>query len=259
MEHLTLNHSSIEIKWYGNEPKNRTCLVLLHEGLGCVSMWKDFPEKLAGATNFKVMAYSRMGYGGSDPCSLPRPVGFMHHEGLDVLPEILDRTGIKRCFLMGHSDGGSIALIHAGGAPHPSVRGVITMAAHVFCESLTVKSIEAARQQYLTGTLKQRLLTYHGKNTDSAFWGWNDVWLHPDFRKWNIKTYLPRIKVPVLAVQGEKDPYGTPDQIKAIKNLSGGKTMVEMIPNCGHAPHIEQQTQTLGVVVDFIRSLPDGY
>lgn len=255
MQHLTIDGNTIEVQWFGPDSENSLSLVLLHEGLGCVSMWKDFPEKLARRLNFRVMAYSRLGYGRSDPCLLPRRLGFMHHEALDVLPKILDIAGIERCILVGHSDGGSIALIHAGGSPHPSVKGVVTLAAHVFCESLTIKSIEAAKVKYLKGDLRQRLAGYHGNNTDCAFWGWNDVWLHPNFLKWNIEMYLPQIKVPVLAIQGTDDPYGTLEQVQSIQTHAGYMTRVKILADCGHAPHLEKQDDTLSAVTDFVGSL----
>ena len=182
----------------------------------------------------------------------------MHHEGLVVLPEVIRQTGIRDYLLVGHSDGGSIALIHAGGSPCPGLKGIVTLAAHVFCEDLTRRSIEAARDRYLNGDLKARLSPYHGENTNCAFWGWNDVWLDPGFRQWTIDAFLPAVHVPVLAIQGEKDPYGSQDQIDAIQRKVGGAVGVEVIPDCGHAPHLEKPDAVLKSISAFIQHLVNG-
>ena len=217
-----------------------------------MALWRDFPARLVQLTGCGVLVYSRLGYGGSDPCLLPRPIDFMHHEGLRVLAEVIRQTGTRDHLLVGHSDGGSIALIHAGGNPCPGLKGVVTLAAHVFCEDLTRQAIQAARERYLNGDLKARLAPYHGENTDCAFWGWNDVWLDPDFKHWNIETFLPTIRVPVLAIQGGNDPYGTAAQIDSIKRRSGSGVTDVMIPDCGHAPHLEKSDAALAAISDFI-------
>jgi pimeloyl-ACP methyl ester carboxylesterase len=229
-------------------------LVFLHEGLGCVKMWKSFPERLAEMTGCDAFVYSRSGYGASDPEPLPWKLNFMHTQALTVLPDILAATGIETFMLIGHSDGGSIALIHAGGRhASPGLKAVITEAAHVFCEPVTVASIRAARDAYVTGRLREKLAGYHGNNTDNAFWGWNRAWLHPKFVHWNIQKFLPRIQVPVLALQGEEDPYGTPAQLTAIqKNAVHAET--RLIPDCGHAPHIQQPERVLAYMAAFIRT-----
>jgi pimeloyl-ACP methyl ester carboxylesterase len=229
-------------------------LVFLHEGLGCVKMWKSFPERLAEMTGCDAFVYSRSGYGASDPEPLPWKLNFMHTQALTVLPDILAAAGIETFMLIGHSDGGSIALIHAGGRhASPGLKAVITEAAHVFCEPVTVASIRAARDAYVTGRLREKLAGYHGNNTDNAFWGWNRAWLHPKFVHWNIQKFLPRIQVPVLALQGEEDPYGTPAQLTAIqKNAVHAET--RLIPDCGHAPHIQQLERVLAYMAAFIRT-----
>ncbi|MGA6927446.1 MAG: alpha/beta hydrolase [Desulfosarcina sp.] len=237
--HLSAGGGRLEAQWIGPRPDRAPTLIFLHEGLGCLALWRDFPARLAGITGCGALVYSRLGYGGSDACPLPRSVDFMHREALTVLPEVIQQTGIREYLLIGHSDGGSIALIHAGGTSCAGLKGLVTLAAHVFCEDLTLASIRAARERYLYGNLKQRLLPYHGQNTDGAFWGWNDVWLDPDFRRWTIADALPAIRVPVLAIQGQDDPYGTAAQIEAIQRLTGSQVEIDMIPGCGHAPHAE--------------------
>jgi pimeloyl-ACP methyl ester carboxylesterase len=251
-KYIDIDGKRLEIEWHGPPPDEALTLVFLHEGLGCVAMWRDFPVRLAEATGCGALVYSRLGYGRSDACSLPRPVSFMHAEGLNVLPRFLDLAGIKTCVLIGHSDGGSISIIYAGGTPALPLKGLITEAAHVFCEELSVRSIEAARERYLHGDLKKKLEKYHGDNTDGAFWGWNGAWLHPDFMQWNLEEFLPGIKVPLLAIQGEQDQYGTPAQLKAIAKQAGGETQSLMLPNCGHSPHVDQTEATFRAMKDFI-------
>ena len=250
---LSTDEGRLEAAWIGPSPDKAPTLIFLHEGLGCVALWRDFPVRLAKMTGCGALVYSRLGYGGSAPCPLPREVDFMHHEGLVVLPEVIRQTGIHDHLLVGHSDGGSIALIHAGGSPCPGLKGIVTLAAHVFCEDLTRRSIEAARDRYLNGDLKARLSPYHGENTDCAFWGWNDVWLDPDFRQWTIDAFLPAIHAPVLAIQGEKDPYGSQDQIDVIQRKAGGPVAVEVIPDCGHAPHLEKADAVLTAISAFMK------
>jgi len=253
--HIEIDGNRLEINYHGPPPEEATTLVFLHEGLGCVAMWRDFPSRLAVATGCGALVYSRLGYGRSGACKLPRPLRFMHDEGLKVLPELLEKTGVKRCILVGHSDGGSIGIVYAGGTPARSLKGLVTLAAHVFCEDLSVRSIREARQKYLEADLRKRLEGYHGPNTDCAFRGWNDAWLDPDFKKWNIEEYLSGIRVPLLAIQGEKDPYGTPAQLEAIVGQTGGEAQSLMIPDCGHAPHIERPEATFKSIKRFILDL----
>ena len=247
----------LEVVWHGPSPDKAPTLVFLHEGLGCVAMWRDFPARLAARTGWGALVFSRLGYGRSDPCPLPRPVRYMHDEGLVVLPELLDAMGVHDCILVGHSDGGSIAIIYAGGTPAPPLRGVITEAAHVFCEDITARSIREAGQAYAHGGLRQKLERYHGDNTDCAFWGWHDAWLHPDFRAWNLEEYLPGIGVPMLVLQGEDDPYGTPAQVDAISRQAGAGADVLMLPACGHCPHREQTDAALRAMAAFVARLSD--
>ena len=194
---------------------NATTIVMLHEGLGSIALWKDFPQRLASRTGAGVLVYSRYGLGNSDQLLEKRPVKFMHHEGEVVLPELLDKLGILNPIVLGHSDGGSIALIFAGKYPHRP-RGLILEAPHVFVEDLSVASIAQARVAYVTTDLPQKLGRYH-QHVDATFWGWNDIWLDPQFRSWNIEEYLPAIRCPVLCIQGHDDEYGTAAQVQAIQ------------------------------------------
>ena len=238
--------------WHGPPPEEAPTLVFLHEGLGCVAQWREFPADLAAAAGCGALVYSRLGYGGSDPCPLHRPVRFMHNEGIQVLPELLEAAGIRKCILIGHSDGGSIAIIYAGGTVAAPLQGVITESAHLFCEDITVRSIRKAGERFKKGDLRKKLVKFHGDNVDGAFRGWHDAWLHPDFRNWNLEAYLPRINVPILAIQGEDDEYGTHAQVDAIARQAGAEANVLMIPDCGHSPHREQRITTFEAMKDFI-------
>lgn len=251
--YLTVNGRRLEARWHGPSPGQAPTLVFLHEGLGCVEMWRDFPAKLAKATGCGALIYSRLGYGRSESCDLPRPVRFMHDEGLTVLPKVLAAAGIQECILIGHSDGGSIAIVYAGGTPAAPLRGLITEAAHVFSEELTIDSIRKARDAFEQGRLHGKLARYHGENTHCAFWGWNGAWLHPDFIRWNIEQYLPAISVPMLAIQGENDEYGTRRQVQAIARQAGAGAQVLMLPKCGHSPHRDQEKTVLAAMQAYIK------
>jgi pimeloyl-ACP methyl ester carboxylesterase len=228
---------------------DRPTLVLLHEGLGSVAMWRDFPSRVAHATGCNALVYSRYGYGNSDSLREPRGVRYMHDEARQALPELLKRLGIEAPILLGHSDGGSIALIHAGARLCP-VTAVVTLAAHVMVEDISVASIAAARTEYETTDLRGRLARYHA-DVDSAFWGWNRIWLHPDFRAWNIEEYLPRIACPVLAIQGEDDEYGTMEQMKRIGAQVRDVALLEL-EDCRHSPHRDQPQAVLEAVARFV-------
>ena len=252
--HLTVLGHTLEVQWCGPSPKEAPTIVFLHEGLGCVSMWRDFPAKLAKATDCGALTFSRLGYGKSDPCQLPRPVRFMHDEGLTVLPALLEAAGVRECVLVGHSDGGSIAIVYAGGTPAMPLRGIITEAAHVFCEELSLNSIRKARDAFSNDDLRDKLERHHGANTECAFLGWNGAWLHPDFVNWNLEEYLPRIHVPMLAIQGENDEYGTAAQTEAIAHKVGGAVDVMMLRDCGHSAHLDQERIVLEAMTKFVRS-----
>jgi len=227
----------------------RPTVVLLHEGLGSIAMWRDFPGRIAHATGCNAVVYSRYGYGNSEPLAAPREVRYMHDEALFALPEFLDQLGIEAPVLLGHSDGGSIALIHAGAGLRP-VTAVVTLAAHVLVEDISVASIAGARTAYETTDLRTRLAHYHA-NVDSAFWGWNRIWLHPDFRAWNIEECLPRIACPVLAIQGEDDEYGTVEQMKRIGAQVPDVELLEL-GDCRHSPHKDRLEAVLEAVTRFV-------
>jgi pimeloyl-ACP methyl ester carboxylesterase len=253
--HLMVDGVRLEAVWHGPPPGEATTLVFLHEGLGCVSMWQDVPERLARATGCGALVYSRRGYGHSDPCPLPRRVDYLHRETLEVLPRVLAEAGVEDCILIGHSDGGSMAILYLGEIGGEVARGAITLAAHVFVEDLTVQSIAAARERYLTGELRERLAKHHGAATDHAFWGWNHIWLDPEFRRWNIESSLPRIRAPMLVIQAEDDPYGTPAQVEAIARGSGGPVETLMVPEGGHRPHLRGEAWTLPPMQAFIERM----
>ena len=232
---------------------NRPTLVFLHEGLGSLAMWRDFPAKVAAATGCRTLVYSRYGYGESDVLTEAFGVRYMHDEALVALPELLDKLGIDRPVLVGHSDGGSIALIHAGGAGR-KVDGLILMAPHVFVEDLSISSIAQAKVTFDTTDLAQKLGKYH-RDPVKTFWGWNDIWLHPDFRAWNIEEVLPHVTCPVLALQGEDDEYGTPAQVEAIRRQAKGEVEVLMLADCRHSPHKDQPQATLEAMAGFIERI----
>ena len=228
-------------------------LVFLHEGLGSVALWKDFPEKVSQATGCPAIVYSRYGYGKSDRLAGARGVDYMHREALEVLPELLDALSIRNPILVGHSDGASIALIHAGAGSRP-VRGLALLAPHVFVEDITVASIAGAKVAFENTELPGKLARYHD-DVESTFRGWNDIWLHPDFRRWNIEEYLPRVACPVLLIQGEDDQYGTAAQTAAIASQVSGPVETLMLPDCAHSPHVDQPEATIGKIAHFVARL----
>jgi pimeloyl-ACP methyl ester carboxylesterase len=242
----------LETLWIEPAGKHRPTIVMLHEGLGSVALWKDFPQRLASRTGCGILVYSRYGHGNSDKLLEKRPVEFMHHEGEVVLPELLDKLNIQKPILLGHSDGGSIALIFAGKYPERP-RALILEAPHVFVEDLSVASITQAKVIYLTTDLPPKLGRYH-RHVDATFWGWNDIWLDPQFRSWNIEEYLPAIRCPILCIQGEEDEYGTIAQVKAIQARVPA-TEILMLPNCRHSPHRDQPGATLERMAEFIADL----
>jgi pimeloyl-ACP methyl ester carboxylesterase len=230
---------------------NLPVLVLLHEGLGCVSLWRDFPDQLSEATDHPIFVYSRFGYGGSAPAPLPWPTDYMQREGIEVLPKLLTAAGIEDCVLVGHSDGASIALANAGAVQDDRVRGLILMAPHVFAEECGLNSIREIGQQYAAG-LRERLAKYHGDNVDCAFRGWSESWTSPAFAEWNLEALLPAIDVPLLQIQGVDDQYGTLAQLRAIAAGVSGPCQTEVLERCRHAPQFEQTERTLSLMADFL-------
>jgi len=243
---MSLTAGSIEYEQFVPERAQGAPIVMLHEGLGCVSMWKDFPQRLARSTGSPVTAYSRYGYGRSERLRTPRTIRYMHDEALIVLPELLDRLDIRSAILFGHSDGASIALIHAGHGTR-RVAGVIALAPHVFVEDISIQSIAKARTAFQTTNLRDRLARYH-EDVDGAFWGWNDIWLDPDFRTWNIEDCLPKIQCDLLVIQGNEDEYGTHRQVQRIARAASNVQAL-MLQHCGHSPHRDQPDPVLAAVV----------
>lgn len=227
-------------------------LVFLHEGLGSASHWKDFPALVAASTGCPVTVYSRYGSGDSDLLTEPRPVCYMHDEALDTLPELLATLHIENPILIGHSDGASIAIIYAGA--HDRLRGAILLAPHVFVEELSVRSITEAKVSFESTDLPERLGRYH-RDPARTFWGWNNIWLHPDFRSWNIEEYLPRTTCPMLVIQGLDDQYGTMAQVEAIHRQSRGSVEILELDNCRHSPQRDQPEATLEAITNFVREI----
>lgn len=246
----------LEFQWFDPPAATRRpdapVIVLLHEGLGALSMWKGFPSRIAEATGCRTLAYSRYGYGKSDHLQRPRTVDYMHFEALTVLPALLHQLGIDAPILLGHSDGGSIALIHAGAAQWP-VRALILLAPHVFVEDITVASITQAKVAYQTTDLPSRLARYHD-DADNTFYGWNDIWLNPEFRHWNIEAYLANIACPVLAIQGQNDEYGTMAQLDRIARQIPAVEMLKLA-HCRHSPHRDQPIAVDEAITDFVARL----
>jgi pimeloyl-ACP methyl ester carboxylesterase len=251
---LDLGEAQLEYRlWPGEGTRG---LVLLHEGLGCVSMWRDFPERLRAASGWGVFAFSRRGYGGSSPAPLPWPVSYMHDEARHWLPRVIEASGFEDVVLIGHSDGASIAAIHAAEAPHPKLRGLVLMAPHFFVEDVSLASIARAGAAYEAGELKPRLERHHGANVDNAFWGWNTSWLDPAFRDWDIRALLPHINMPTLLIQGAADEYGTLAQVEAAQGGIAAPLTTLVLPQCRHSPHRDQPEATLAAIVAFLSSLP---
>lgn len=251
---MIIDHRFIETAWWGPSPDAAPTLVLLHEGLGCVALWRDFPAELAAATGCGVFAFSRFGYGQSDPVTLPRPMRYMHDEALQVLPRVLDAAGLRRAVLIGHSDGGSIAAIHAGAIRDPRVAGIVLIAAHFFVEALNIAAIRAIRVSFAQGDLRHRLARYH-RDADMAFRGWNDAWLDPRFADFDLTEQVAHIDVPVLALQGSDDPYGSAEQLRMLERTATRPVETRLISGARHAPHLEQSQATMQAIVSFLRTL----
>ena len=253
MPRVTAAGRSLEYEWVGKGESGKPVLVFLHEGLGSILQWRDFPQKLAEAVGRRALVYDRYGYGQSDALAEPRrAVTFMHDEALVSLPEFLSGLEVENPVLVGHSDGASIALIHAG-AGHP-VRGVVALAPHVFIEPICIRSIVEAARTFETTDLPDKLGRYH-RDVKKTFYGWADVWRDPEFKRWDITEYLPGIRCPVLALQGHDDEYGTMAQLDAIKKQVGGPCEVLKLTDCGHTPFRDQPEKTLSAVTAFIDKL----
>jgi len=251
---LNVAGKSLEYACYGPAPDTAPTLVMLHEGLGCVRLWRDFPQRLAELTGFGVFVYSRAGYGQSDLADLPRPLDYMTREAVDVLPLVLDEIGFRRGVLLGHSDGATIAAIYAGSVEDHRIRGLILMAPHFFAENVALAAIAEAHVIYETGDMAKRMAKYH-RNPDHTFYGWNDSWLQPDFKNWNVADVIDYLRIPVLAIQGNNDEYGTYAQIAELEQRSYAPVEVVMLDTCHHAPHLDQPDKTAAAIADFLTRL----
>jgi pimeloyl-ACP methyl ester carboxylesterase len=229
-------------------------LVFLHEGLGSMELWRDFPDKVAARLGAPAVIYSRFGYGRSYGLAGPRSIRFMHEEALQVLPVLLDQLGVERPLLVGHSDGASIALIHAAAAARP-VAGLALMAPHVLVEPVTVASIAGIRETYRTSDLKGRLAKYHAR-VDDAFLGWADTWLRPEFLDWSIEDLLPGVTAPLLLIQGRDDQYGTLAQLDRIEEGVKGPVSRLVLESCGHSPWRDQEAAVIDAIAAFAARLP---
>ena len=251
---LIIDGKRLEYYALGPAPAEAPTIVMLHEGLGCAALWRDFPKKVAEATGMGVFVYSRLGYGQSDAAELPKPLDFMTYEAVNVLPQVLDAIGFQRGILFGHSDGATIAAIHAGSVEDFRVRGLIVMAPHFFTEPGGLASIAEAKVAFDSGDLKQKMARYH-RDPEVAFRGWNDVWLHPDFAKWNVAEVIDYFRIPTLAIQGRDDQYGTLAQVEVIEERAYSPVDLVVIDDCKHAPHLEQPEAVLREVAEFAARL----
>jgi pimeloyl-ACP methyl ester carboxylesterase len=251
---LRIGASDLEYRMIGPMSEDAPTIVMLHEGLGSVGLWGDFPDKLQAATGAGVFFYSRAGYGASTPVTLPRPLDYMHVEALEVLPRLLEQIGFRRGLLLGHSDGASIAAIYAGAHQDHRVQGIALIAPHFVVEDISVASIAEIKTAYETTDLKAKLARWH-KDVDNAFYGWNGAWLDPKFREWDISEYLAYIRVPVAILQGIDDQYGTMRQVEIARQECYCPVDVTEIPHAGHSPHREAPGVTLEAISDFANAV----
>jgi pimeloyl-ACP methyl ester carboxylesterase len=253
---LTVGSSELEYRMIGPQPQDAPTIVMLHEGLGSAALWGDFPDRLQAATGAGVFVYSRAGYGASSPVKLPRPLDYMQIEALEVLPKLLDVVGFRRGVLVGHSDGGSIAAVYAGGIADHRVRAIALLAPHFMVEDVSVAAIAEIKTTYETTDLRAKLARWH-KNVDNAFYGWNGAWLDPSFRTWDISDYLAYIRVPVAIIQGAQDQYGTLRQAEFAQEECYCPVDVTILPDVGHSPHREATEATLSAVTEFYSAVMD--
>ncbi|MGA3306685.1 MAG: alpha/beta hydrolase [Stellaceae bacterium] len=251
---LDLPPLRFEYRMIGPRPDAAPTIVMLHEGLGSVSLWGSFPDDLAKATGAGVFAYSRAGYGASPPGKMPRTTSFLDEEAREVLPRVLDAIGFKRGFLLGHSDGASIATIYAGSVQDHRIRGLALIAPHFFTEDMGLNEIRRARKSFQSGALREKLKAWHA-DVDCTFWSWNTPWLDPDFRNWDITEALAYIRVPILILQGDADQYGTQKQIEAAQRECFCPVEVAMLPGVRHIPYREAPDLTLKIIADFFTRL----
>lgn len=250
---LDIGGTRLEYRLLGRSPDETLTLVFLHHGLGSVSTWKDFPDRLVAETRLGGLIYSRAGYGRSDPVEVPRPLTFMDDEARLALSRVLDEAGVRRAVLIGHSDGGTISALYAANSGDRRVLGLVLMAPHFFNEDVCVATAAAIKEEYAAGDLRERLARHHD-HVDIAFRGWNDAWLDPGFRDWDITDQLHRIPVPILAIQGEDDQYGTLAQLDALDAVSSPVERL-VLADCGHSPQVDQPDATAAAIVEFVNRL----
>lgn len=250
-KHLNAGDKRLEYTWVHRVPRDgEPALIFLHEALGCITMWRSFPEKLCEALDMPGLVYSRAGYGGSETTDLPRPITYQEDEAR-VLDDILDQLGLERVIHIGHSDGGTIALIHAAIDQQDRVLAAVSMAGHVFNEEICVAGIKEALEVWESTDLREKLKRHHGDNVDVAFFGWNDTWQREDYWHWNVEKYLPDISCPLLVMQGKDDNYGSERQVDAIVSGAGGDATKVMLDACGHNPHFDQTDQVIDEIKRF--------
>ncbi len=251
---LIVGGKRLEYSCFGPPPDQAPTVVMLHEGLGCVALWRDVPQKLAQQTGIGVFVYSRQGYGQSDPADLPRSLDFMTEEAVEVLPEVLAQIGFQQGILLGHSDGATIAAIYAGSVLDHRVRGLVLMAPHFFTEDMGLAAIQATAEEFEAGDLSTRMAKYH-RNPENAFRSWSGTWLEPGFKSWNVSEVIDYWRIPTLAIQGREDEYGTLAQIHEIESRTYSPVDTLIVDNCGHAPHIERPDVVLPEIVEFAERL----
>jgi pimeloyl-ACP methyl ester carboxylesterase len=244
----------LEYRMIGPPPDAAPTIVFLHEGLGSVGLWADFPDRVAEATGLGVFVYSRAGYGRSSPSAMPRRVSFMHEEAREVLPRVLDAIGLRSGVLLGHSDGASIAAICAGSFPDPRLSGIVLLAPHFFAEAFGIAEIARAKERYEAGDFRAKLARWH-RDPDNAFYSWSGPWLDPQFLSWDIRSELAAIGVPVLIVQGDHDQYGTLEQVETANRLCPSPVEAVILPGIRHIPHRDAPAETLAAVADFTARL----
>ena len=253
LEHVTVTGHRLEYTWTRPHDGAGPVIVFLHEGLGSTGLWRDFPARVSERTGLPALVFSRYGYGGSTVLEGRRPLEYMHREALEALPELRAALGLDDVILFGHSDGGSIALIHAGAGKWP-VRGLVLEAPHVFVEDITIAGIEDAKVAYETTDLPSKIARHH-IDGNRTFRGWNDIWLDPPFKDWNIEKYLPGVTAPTLVIQGEGDEYGSAAQLDAIAAQVSGDAGTLLIPECRHSPHRDQPDAVLDATTAFVSRL----
>jgi len=250
--HISIDGMALEYCLIGPHPSHAPTIVMLHEGLGSISTWGDFPRRLSERTGAGVFVYSRAGYGASPPAHAQFPIDYIKRHALNILPKLLDAIGFGQGVLLGHSDGASMVVAYAGHVEDSRLRGLVLMAPHFCVEPETLAEIRIAREAFETRDLRQRLARYH-KDVDVAFWGWNDVWLDPAFAAFNLREELAKIQVPMLIIRGDNDRYGTHRQVRMAKEICRCPLETLIVPECGHIPHREKPEQTLDAIAKFYR------